>query len=474
MRQKILIFGLAFALAGPALADTASPDRPGAPLIEAAAAALRKGDLQRAIDQYTAIIELPGVSRADKARAELNRGLALQRQGLFARAAQDYTSALSDDVLDARTRSIALYNRGLAWRRLNQPAKAVEDFTSALLLNTSFAEAYMSRGLVMRESAKPYYALDDFQKAIDAKFDRAHLAYYARALVFEELGRPGDAKNELSRALMVKPDFAEARQKIAELDNRPSDTLTLAAAPAVESAVAQAVASQRSGPRVQRQVSPVGDPIVTGSLGNGPRINTAAANLPRAIVPPAHLLSGNAATAPRISAAANAFADLGNKASEVAREAAPDAAPQQVAAADVPSESGQKPRAEKRSGADKAAKPVKVAAAAPTTMSDAAETDSPVTDRTPAAKAVSAVASGWIIQLSSATSESGAWGTWKSLRAKHSALKNHEAHVVRADLGQKGVYYRLRLAGFDSRNEAHSTCNALKKSGLSCFVAKAD
>ena len=44
--------------------------------------------------------------------------------------------------------------------------------------------------------------------------------------------------------------------------------------------------------------------------------------------------------------------------------------------------------------------------------------------------------------------------------------------VVKADLGTKGVFYRVRLHGFDDQNGAKSACSKLKSKGISCFVTK--
>jgi len=67
-----------------------------------------------------------------------------------------------------------------------------------------------------------------------------------------------------------------------------------------------------------------------------------------------------------------------------------------------------------------------------------------------------------------------AWGTWEKLKARHKALNVMKPIVVKADLGAKGVYYRLRLGGFESQAQAQSACGKLKSRGLSCFVSKAD
>jgi len=46
--------------------------------------------------------------------------------------------------------------------------------------------------------------------------------------------------------------------------------------------------------------------------------------------------------------------------------------------------------------------------------------------------------------------------------------------IMVADLGKKGIYYRLRLGGFDSQDDAKSACGRLKSRGVSCFVSRAD
>ena len=81
---------------------------------------------------------------------------------------------------------------------------------------------------------------------------------------------------------------------------------------------------------------------------------------------------------------------------------------------------------------------------------------------------------GWSVQLSSARDEKLAWGTWEKLKARHKALGDMKPMVIKADLGTKGIYYRLRLGGFDTQDAAKSACGKLKSRGLTCFVSKAD
>ena len=42
----------------------------------------------------------------------------------------------------------------------------------------------------------------------------------------------------------------------------------------------------------------------------------------------------------------------------------------------------------------------------------------------------------------------------------------------RADLGERGIYYRLRINGFASREAANEYCQTLQSRGQACLVAR--
>ena len=93
---------------------------------------------------------------------------------------------------------------------------------------------------------------------------------------------------------------------------------------------------------------------------------------------------------------------------------------------------------------------------------------------TPAAEPAEAPkVTGWAVQLASATSEEGAWALWKKMQASKKVLNGKDAVVVRADLGTKGIFYRLRLVGYESQNDASRACGKLKSGGVKCYVSKA-
>lgn len=79
----------------------------------------------------------------------------------------------------------------------------------------------------------------------------------------------------------------------------------------------------------------------------------------------------------------------------------------------------------------------------------------------------------YFVQLASVTSRSGADSEWTKLQKSFSAqLQNASYRVQEADLGEKGVYFRIQ-AGPMSKDSANSICEAIKahKPG-GCLVVK--
>ena len=85
---------------------------------------------------------------------------------------------------------------------------------------------------------------------------------------------------------------------------------------------------------------------------------------------------------------------------------------------------------------------------------------------TPAA----ASASGWMVQLTSQRSEAQAKQAFDSLKGRFSnVLGTAQPDIARADLGDRGVFYRVRVVA-DSRGDADELCGSLKSAGGDCFV----
>lgn len=79
---------------------------------------------------------------------------------------------------------------------------------------------------------------------------------------------------------------------------------------------------------------------------------------------------------------------------------------------------------------------------------------------------------GWGVQLLSSKSKSAVEKSWKQISKKHSALKGVPHNIVRANLGSKGVYYRLRVGSYSAKSSASKLCKSLKARKQDCMVVK--
>ncbi|WP_375414924.1 SPOR domain-containing protein [uncultured Bradyrhizobium sp.] len=79
----------------------------------------------------------------------------------------------------------------------------------------------------------------------------------------------------------------------------------------------------------------------------------------------------------------------------------------------------------------------------------------------------------YVVQVSSQRSEADAQASYRALQGKFpSVLGSRTPLIKRADLGDKGVYYRAMLGPFGSSEEAAQVCGSLKTAGGQCVVQK--
>lgn len=132
--------------------------------------------------------------------------------------------------------------------------------------------------------------------------------------------------------------------------------------------------------------------------------------------------------------------------------------------------------------AETAAAPEASTPAAPATEVPAAAAPEPAAPAAPVeaakpailAPAVTPKAGGaYVVQLLALRDEAGAKAAWKKIAAKHkSILGSHALDIEKADLGSKGIWYRVRAAGFADKTAATRACNGLKAAGQNCIVKK--
>ncbi|WP_119392384.1 SPOR domain-containing protein [Taklimakanibacter lacteus] len=451
VRSVLLACVCSALLAAPAAVGgtIATNENSSASLSAQARTALQAGDVQTAIAGYSQAIEARDLKPEQLANALINRGFAYQQAQEHDRAVDDYTAALRIDAMSAKLRATALYNRGLSQQKLKQPVLAIEDFTSALFLDPEFAHAYYLRGTILRENGQYLFALSDYEKALRFKHPQPHLAYYGEALAYEQLRRLPEAKDALAKAVAANPSYEPAKSKLAALG-------TVAAVADGNDPDAQLITASITSPEqiVRKDELPEAVKPPMQLVGDLPvQMVTAVPARPQKLfddrIPP----EDGQLTA-SVEPAANQ-----ESATDYTLQA--DAIPQPVEAQPAAARSKAKPAAEQIVAVEALPEP-------------AADTESTAAQADQTAQSSDVQLTGWSVQLSSAKDEKLAWGTWEKLKSRHKALNEMKPVVVRADLGKKGVYYRLRLGGFDSQDDAKSACGKLKSRGLSCFVSRID
>jgi hypothetical protein len=84
-----------------------------------------------------------------------------------------------------------------------------------------------------------------------------------------------------------------------------------------------------------------------------------------------------------------------------------------------------------------------------------------------------AAGGGYLVQVSSQRNEGDAQASYKALQGKFPAVLGSRSPLIkRADLGDKGVFYRAMVGPFGSPEEASQFCGNLKSAGGQCVVQR--
>ena len=95
----------------------------------------------------------------------------------------------------------------------------------------------------------------------------------------------------------------------------------------------------------------------------------------------------------------------------------------------------------------------------------------PATSAQPIAAPGNALSGTHLVQVGAFRSQGEADGHWSKMQGKHGGFLDGKAKDVEvADLGAKGVYYRLRVGPFASAEAAKTWCADLKERGTDCLI----
>jgi tetratricopeptide (TPR) repeat protein len=153
-----------------------------------------KGDLDRAIADYTRAIDIYPKFES----ALVNRGVTYQRRGEHDQAIADFTKAIK--IGHKGVTALALGNRGISYQNKGDFARAIADHTQAIKVSKA-PVAYFNRGNALAARGDYAGAIADYTKAIELQPNAAP-AYHARGGAYQ---KQGDAS-------LAEADYMKARE----------------------------------------------------------------------------------------------------------------------------------------------------------------------------------------------------------------------------------------------------------------------
>ncbi len=132
-------------------------------------------------------------------------GAALQAQGKLQEAVAIYDKAIlvRPGYVEAHS------NRGGALKELGFLQEAIESCDKAIQLNPDYAEAYSNRGNAFFKLGQLETAIENYDKAIQLKPELAD-AYSNRGVALRDLGRVEEALESYDKVIQLNPNYAEA------------------------------------------------------------------------------------------------------------------------------------------------------------------------------------------------------------------------------------------------------------------------
>jgi tetratricopeptide (TPR) repeat protein len=183
------------------------------------------GEKVKGIADYTAVVDLPGASVKQVARALVNRGIAHGQTGDVQSEIADYTAVVDLPDQPAEHIATALFKRAFAHKKTGNVSRAIADYTAVIDLPGASVEhvvtALRHRGIIHNRSGAAPLALADCTAIInllDAPIEQVAKALVIRGVTHAEAGDapraiadfttiielPGAPVEQVARALMIR------------------------------------------------------------------------------------------------------------------------------------------------------------------------------------------------------------------------------------------------------------------------------
>lgn len=174
------------------------------------AAALMRGQYEKAIASYDDALTAPEIADFVEASIYSDRGLAKWRMGQIKEAIDDFNLAIQLSPENATVYN----NRGNALMDLGHPDEAIKDFDRAVELSANYGAAFNNRGNARATLGQYKPAFHDFRKAVELMPESA-VPFNGRGKAHAELKRYHAAVRDFSRAISLDAKYMAAYQNRA-------------------------------------------------------------------------------------------------------------------------------------------------------------------------------------------------------------------------------------------------------------------
>ncbi len=175
------------------------------------AAALLRGQFDKAIEAYDRALATPDIADFTKATIYSDRGIAKWRLKQTKEALADFNQSIQ---LSAENPPV-YNNRGNALMDLGHPEEALKDFDRAIALSANYGAAYNNRGNAHTALGQFEQAFQDFRKAVELMPTRP-VPFNGRGMAHAALNRYHAAVRDYSRALSLNTRYGAAYRNRGE------------------------------------------------------------------------------------------------------------------------------------------------------------------------------------------------------------------------------------------------------------------
>jgi tetratricopeptide (TPR) repeat protein len=175
------------------------------------AAALMRGQYDKAIASYDEALSAPEIADFIEASIYSDRGVARWRLNQTKEAIEDFNKSIELSPENATVYN----NRGNALMDLGHPDEAVKDFDRAVALSPNYGPAYNNRGNARVALGQYNLAFQDFRKAVEL-MPQSAVPFNGRGTAHGELKRYHAAVRDLSRAIGLNPKYVAAYRHRAD------------------------------------------------------------------------------------------------------------------------------------------------------------------------------------------------------------------------------------------------------------------